>query len=164
MTEPDAHRPFTTFNFEVLLTYPGEATPFCKASFSECDGLELTMTPKTIQEGGNNFQPIHLIGTVSYGQLTLKRGMTPHSFELWDWFSKVLQKDQHGVRVEGRVHMLSSARVPGSDQIAKTASFILERCLPVKLKAPPLNAINGQVGIEEMQIAYERLRIERPPA
>jgi hypothetical protein len=61
-------RPFTTFNFKVELTLKGKKDFICSASFSECDGLEITMTPKTIQEGGNNNQPIHLIGPVSYGQ------------------------------------------------------------------------------------------------
>ena len=35
--------------------------------------------------------------------------------------------------------------------------FFLERCLPLKLKAPPLNAKEGVVAIEELQLAYEWL-------
>jgi hypothetical protein len=40
--------------------------------------------------------------------------------------------------------------------------FDLEGCLPIKLKAPALNASDGLVAVEEMQIAYERLRRQRP--
>jgi phage tail-like protein len=153
---PDLARPFTSFNFSITLTLPDQAEPFCQATFAECDGLEMTMEPKTIQEGGNNRQSIHLIGPVSYGQLNLKRGMTPDSFELWDWFDRVLQQNQHGLRAAGLVIML------GSDRQTRQAIFELTRCLPVKLKAPALNAASGEVAIEEMQIAYETLSLKRP--
>lgn len=153
---PDLARPFTVFNFSVNLTLPGQARPFCQATFAECDGLEMTMEPKKIQEGGNNRQAIHLIGPVSYGQLSLKRGMTPDSFELWDWFDRVLQQDQHGLRADGLVIMLAS------DGQTQQAIFELTRCLPIKLKAPAFNAASGAVGVEEMQIAYETLSIRRP--
>ena len=42
------------------------------------------------------------------------------------------------------------------------ARFVLTRCLPIKLKAPSLNAKDGMVAIEEMQIAYESLSIRSP--
>jgi len=38
--------------------------------------------------------------------------------------------------------------------------FILSRCLPIKLKAPTLNAREGSVAVEEMQLAYETFRWE----
>ena len=40
---------------------------------------------------------------------------------------------------------------------SEKARFVLERCIPVKLKAPTLNAKDGTVAIEELQIAYESL-------
>jgi len=113
------------------------------------------MKPKTIQEGGRNDQQIHLFGPVTYGQLSLKRGMTD-SFELWNWFEQVLQQDKHGLRASGLIVML--ANNPQSEQ----AVFKLTNCLPVKLRAPALNAKEGLIAIEEMEIAYERLKIEHP--
>jgi phage tail-like protein len=152
----DLARPFTAFNFRVKLTLPDSSEPFCKATFAECAGLEMTMSPKTIQEGGNNHQQIHLIGPVGYGQLSLKRGMTPDSFELWDWFDRVLQRGEHGLRASGLVEMLTS------DRLDKHVTFELTRCLPVKLRAPPLNAKDGLLAIEEMQIVYEMLTLRQP--
>ena len=35
------------------------------------------------------------------------------------------------------------------------ARIVLQRCLPVKLKAPALNAKDGAVAVEELQLAYE---------
>jgi len=42
------------------------------------------------------------------------------------------------------------------------ARFLLDRCLPVKLKAPALNAKDGVVAIEELQLAYESLSHKVP--
>src|SRR5215467_4242823 len=76
--------PFTAFNFSVEINVPFLGSGNFEAAFSECDGLEMTMDVKTIREGGNNTQQIKMVGAVSYGQVTLKRGMTS-SFDLWDW-------------------------------------------------------------------------------
>lgn len=147
--------PFTTFNFQVELKLNDQKEPLCEAGFSECSGLEMTMQPKTIQEGGRNHQQIHLMGTTTYGQLSLKRGMTD-SLELWNWFDLVLQEDNHWLRAEGSIEML--APDPGVKQVI----FRLTNCLPVRIRAPALNAKDGLIAIEEMSIAYERLRIELP--
>jgi len=43
---------------------------------------------------------------------------------------------------------------------AERARFVLSRCLPTKLKAPALNAKDGTIAIEEMQLAYESLTLK----
>jgi len=145
------YQPLTTFNFKVNLRLREGGTEVCAAEFSECDGLEMSIEPKSIREGGNNGQQIHLAGPVSYGQLSLKRGMTDN-FDLWNWFEKI--QENRSLRASGEVLMLSSAR----DEEVK---FALTGCLPIKLKAPSLNAQSGLVAIEEMQIAYETLSVTR---
>jgi len=163
---------FTSFNFYVAFTLPGKKQGVCEAEFSECSGLEMNMEVKTIREGGNNGEQIHLAGPLSYGQLTLKRGMTPN-FDLWDWFESV--QNQRSLRVDGEIQMLSSLRMktkqepldppspPGKKE--KNVVFKLSSCLPIKIVAPSLNAMNGEIAIEEMQIAYERLqRVTDSPA
>jgi phage tail-like protein len=143
-------RPFTTFNFRVEIQIDGDAEPVASAEFSECDGLEMSLEPKTIREGGNNGRQIHLAGPVAYGQLTLKRGMTT-SFDLWRWFERV--QSERGLRASGEVLMLSS------DRSRTDVRFTLTGCLPIKVKAPPLKASDGAIAIEEMQIAYETLHL-----
>ena len=147
--------PFTTFNFRVELQYGPSGTAICDAEFAECDGLELSLEPKTIREGGNNSRPIHLVGPVSYGQLTLKRGMTT-DFGLWEWFEAVQQTSGHGVRASGEIALRSE------DGQSDRMRFAIDGCLPIKLKVPALNAKDGQVAIEEMQIVYESLSRKKP--
>jgi phage tail-like protein len=145
-------RPFTTFRFLVEVKVDGLADQVCGATFSEVDGLEMTMEPKTIREGGNNTVMVHLLGPVSYGQLTLKRGMT-RNFDLWKWFARVNSPGYRGLRSRLEIVLVSS------DGTTEDARFVAEGCVPTKLKAPALNAREGQIAIEEMQIIYQSLTL-----
>jgi phage tail-like protein len=145
--------PFTAFNFSVEINVPGLTSRVCSAAFAECDGLEATMEAKTIREGGNNVTQIRLTGPLSYGQLTLKRGMTA-TFDLWDWMAAVSTRP--ALRADAEVVVL------GADGHTERVRFLLSRCLPVKVKAPPLNARDGLVAIEELGLVYERLTLKRP--
>ncbi len=151
--------PFTAFNFSVEINVPGIGPKLCNAAFSDCDGLDMTMDVKTIREGGNNTQQIRLIGAVNYGQLTLKRGMTD-SFDLWDWFDA----QQHGTAKQLRTDFRANAEVVlmAPDQKTERVRFVLKKCLLTKLKAPTLNAKDGLIAIEEMQLMYESLSLKRP--
>lgn len=144
-------RPFTTFNFRVEISLPDQDN-LCNAAFSECGGLEVSMSPTTIREGGNNNRPIHLTGPLTYGQLSLKRGMTA-SFDLWKWFERFSQPGNGGLRAEIHVTMLAA------DGETEQVGFKLTGCVPTKLVVPPLNAADGLVAVEEMQIAYETLSL-----
>jgi phage tail-like protein len=147
--------PFTTFNFAIEIEVPGVSQRICNAAFTECDGLEMTMEVKTIREGGNNGEQIRLTGPLSYGTLTLKRGMTA-TFDLWSWMSATLADSSLRAK-SAQVVILAG------DGKTERARFILKRCLPIKLKAPALNAKDGIVAIEELQLAYESLTL-KPPA
>jgi phage tail-like protein len=112
----------------------------------------MTMEPKTVREGGNNTQQIHLVGPVSYGNLTLKRGMTTN-LDLWKWFSLATGNTRRGTKATGEILMRDGAR-------NGTVRFKLTDCLPLKLKAPALNAKDGILAIEEMQITYSSFTVE----
>jgi phage tail-like protein len=154
MAAPAAIYPFTTFNFAVAITLDGDSKSLCDAAFSECDGLDMTMEVKTIREGGNNTQQLRLAGPVAYGQLTLKRGMTA-SFHLWTWFTDTLANP--ALRASAQVVLLAP------DGSTERARFQLSRCVPVKIKAPALNAKDGTIAIEELQIAFEEMTLTTPP-
>jgi phage tail-like protein len=145
--------PFTAFNFAVEISVPDISNQLCTAAFAECDGLEMSMEIKTIREGGNNGEQHRLVGPISYGQLTLKRGMTAN-FDLWHWFNAVLrQPTNQKLRPDATV-------IVYAPDGTKNAEFTLKRCLPLKLKAPPLNAKDGLIGIEEFQMAYQSLNLK----
>ncbi len=153
-SDAELRYPFTAFNFGVEITMPGVSSPLCGASFSECDGLEMTMDVKTIREGGNNGRQIRLTGPLSYSQLVLKRGVTADT-DLWDWFSDSF--NDPSLRATAEVVVYGSE--PGVDNATRRYRFT--GCVPVKLKAPALNAKDGLIAIEELQIAYEAMELEK---
>jgi phage tail-like protein len=149
-------QPFTSFNFAIEIDAsesPGLSPKLCNAAFAECDGLEMNMEVKTLREGGNNGVQVRLAGPLTFGTLTLKRGLTS-SFDLWDWFDDIIANPKR--RANAQVILYAA------DGQTVKAAFILTRCLPIKLKAPALNAKDGTIAIEELQIAYESLRLKKP--
>ena len=144
--------PFTAFNFSVEITRDDKPTPLASAAFTECDGLEITMEVKTIREGGNNGRQIRLAGGLAFGQLTLKRGLT-EGFDMWQWINDT--RSNPSLRASAEVVLFDASHAP-------TARFVLTRCLPIKLKAPALNAKDGLLAVEELQLAYESLEWRQP--
>jgi phage tail-like protein len=145
--------PFTTFRFEVVLNLDspldGVSDPVCDAAFSECSGLEMSMEPKTIAVGGINDHQVHLIGPVKSAQLSLKRGMTA-DLSLWNWVAAISQST--AATASGTITMWASDSTP-------VVEFSLTGCLPVRLRAPSLNAQNGVVAIEELSLVYQTLTV-----
>ena len=160
MAEPKTVYPFSAFNFDVQIEVKGlDVKRVCDGQFAECDGLEMTMDVKTIREGGNNVSQIRLIGGVNYGQVTLKRGMTANSVDLWDWFDAQQLAVPSQLRKDMRGEATIVLKTPNREK--ERVRFILRKCLLTKLKAPALNAKDGVVAIEELQLTYESMSIER---
>lgn len=142
--------PLTNFNFVVQLNVPnasglGMSSPLCQMEFAEVDGLEMTMEPKTVREGGSNTRQTNLVGRVSYSNVTLKRGVTAN-LDIWKWFAAATGNTARATRATGLIMVQDAA---GQNRIR----IDLFGCLPLKVKAPALNAKDGQVAIEELQIA-----------
>jgi phage tail-like protein len=150
-------RPLTTNRFEVVLDLdlplPGVESPLCDAAFAECDGLEASMQHKTVESGGVNDRQQHLIGPVTYGQLTLRRGMTDN-LQLWSWFARGT-RPRSVATAHGEVTIWASDATPA-------VQLTLNGCLPVRLKAPSLNARDGLVAIEELTLVYAQLVVVGP--
>lgn len=159
---PDDY-PLINFRFEVKLIIAnpqrfGLTSSLCGGQFSELDGLDMTSEVKTVREGGNNLSQIHLVGPLTYGNLTLKRGMTTN-LDLWKWFKAAAGgvADGRGTMAQGSVEIRDAANTP-------QLLFELADCLPVKIKGPAFNAKDGAVAIEEMQIAYGSFTVKPAPS
>jgi phage tail-like protein len=152
----------TNFNFEVVLTLDnppqGVRNPLCDGAFSECDGLETSTEPESFNEGGNNLYQHYRPKTVKNGRLTLRRGMTKNR-QLWLWF-RMTEEQGSGER-ENRFYAQGEITMYQADG-SEAMRFILTNCQPIRLRWPALNAQNATVAIEEMQLAYEQLRVKIP--
>jgi phage tail-like protein len=152
--------PFHTFHFDVAFTETrldgtrGDALPLCRGAFSECTGLEATMEPRVIKEGGRNYGAAQRAGQVTFATVILKRGITD-TRHLWQWFEFVNQQGRYAYRLTATITLLGRAETP-------LVKWTLANALPVKFKAPDLNAMAGEVGIEELHLAHEGLNVEKP--
>lgn len=113
--------------------------------FSECSGLEMSMTPEDYKEGGNNGTVLKFPNRVSWSNLTLKKGLGA-STKLWDWHYGFVIGE--GKRRDGLVVLLNELHVPNS-------IWFFRRGLPVKYSAPAFNAMQNNVAIESLEIAHE---------
>ena len=145
--------PLTSFNFAVEIYPDGNSAPLAEAAFAECDGIELTMDVKTIRQGGANDRAYRVPGVINYSNLTLKRGVTGN-LDLWDWVQR--STADPGLRANAEVIVFEA------DGSTEAMRYQLHRCLPIKFKAPTLSAKDGQVAIEEFQLAYEKFDVVAP--
>lgn len=142
--------PLLAFRFHVRFKKDGSEVAVCSGAFAECTGLEATMEPKVIKAGGSNYGAAQRAGTVSFATVVLKRGMTA-TRDLWNWFQLV-----NGGAYSYRL----SAEIDVQDAAGKAViTWGLQHCLPVKFKAADLNAKGTEVGIEELHLAHEGLRL-----
>lgn len=154
--------PFHVWRFEVEFSRvaldtgkaaDGAEADLCRGAFAECTGLEATMEPKVIKEGGRNYGAAQRMGQITFATVVLKRGMTRNR-DLWKWFWLVGQ-GAYAHRLNARVRMLDEA---GEEVLV----WQLEGAMPVKFKAADLNAKGSDVGIEELHIAHEGLKLLHP--
>jgi phage tail-like protein len=142
--------PLTAFRFQLRFKKDGSDVAVCSGAFAECTGLEATMEPKVIKAGGSNYGAAQRAGTVTFATVVLKRGMTA-TRDLWNWF-QLVGGGAYAYRLSAEIEMQDSA---GNAAI----TWSLDRCMPVKFKAADLNAKGNEVGIEELHLAHEGLRL-----
>jgi phage tail-like protein len=154
---PAVTYPLHVFRFYVEFTEDrlsgGESqqVTLCDGAFSECTGLEATMEPKVIQEGGHNYGAHQRVGPVTFATVILKRGITT-TRHLWQWFEFVTNSSFYTYRLTVKITLLDHS---GSPLLA----WQLDRALPVKFKGPDFNATATEVGIEELHLAHEGLTL-----
>jgi phage tail-like protein len=147
--------PLHVFRFQVDFeeaTLGGGGSPvvLCSGAFSECAGLEATMEPKVIKEGGRNYGPAQRAGPVSFATVILKRGMTT-TRHLWKWFEFV-----NGGAYAHRLNVIVTMFDYAGNEVVR---WKLENAMPIKFKAADLNAKGTEIGVEELHLAHEGLSL-----
>lgn len=145
--------PLHVFRFHVRFRrVSGGSGPedICRGAFSDCTGLEATMEPKAIKAGGLNYGAVQRAGPVSFATVVLKRGMTS-SRDLYTWF-QLVAGGSYAYRLAAEIEVQN----PAGEAVL---TWGLDECLPVKFKAADLNAKGTDVGVEELHLAHQGLRL-----
>jgi len=153
--------PFHIFRFGVTFkeapiggTVGKDNVDICSGAFSDCTGLEATMEPKVIKEGGRNYGPAQRAGQVTFSTVILKRGITT-TRHLWQWWEYFNVTGAYAHRMQVTIMLMDTAGKP-------VTGWQLDRAMPIKFKSPDLNAKGTEIGIEELHLAHEGLRVIKP--
>jgi phage tail-like protein len=157
----DLDTPVGAFAFHVSIKVAGAANgaELCSGAFAEVGGLEATMEPKVVTEGGSNYGPHQLVGPISFATVVLKRGMTT-ARDLWAWwtlFAGANGADGKYAKTQSRCDVQVSLAGPDRSTLL---TWTLTNAMPVKFKAGDLMARGTDVAIEELHFVHEGLRLE----
>jgi phage tail-like protein len=139
--------PYAGFNF--LL----EIDSVQVAGFSECSGLQMEIKTFDYKEGGRNNSTLKFPEHASYGNVTLKRGVTV-SNELVGW-----QIDAAEGRFQRTEEGENFAIVFMDELGTPVKRWNLVRAFPVKWAGPDLKATGGEIAIESLEIAHEGIQV-----
>ncbi|NIV07641.1 MAG: phage tail protein [candidate division Zixibacteria bacterium] len=153
--------PFLNYNFKFILGIDG----FYAAGFTECSGLQAETKTFQYKEGGRNNTTLHFPEHTSYGNITLKTGITFINDLLLDWQQDI---------ATGQFRLNPRSSPPGGlrENAKPVAIILLDElrdevwrwtligAIPVKWVGPDLKSTGNEVAIETIEIAHEGFRVE----
>mgnify|MGYP001249992578 CR=1 FL=1 len=142
--QPRAGRgdPFAGFNFSV------EIEGLLAGGFAEVTGLSAQIEVQPYREGGGNSYAHQLPGPASYGNLTLRRGLTDADL-FWGWLQDVAEGAI--VRRNLTVALLSTGGEP-------LMLWDIRRAFPVRWAGPDLRAAGAELAFETVELAHHGIR------
>jgi len=139
--------PYASFNF--LL----EIDSVQVGGFAECSGLQVDIKTFDYKEGGRNNSTLKFPEHASYGNVTLKCGVTV-SNQLIGW-----QLDAAAGRFGRSSEGENFAIILRDEQGNAVKRWNLVRAFPVSWKGPDLKATGGEIAIESLEIAHEGIQV-----
>ena len=144
--------PLHIFRFRVEVTADsltqGPQGGSTELAFAECTGLEATMEPKVIKEGGRNYGAAQRPGGVTFATVVLKRGVSTDR-SMWQIFNGT-SCGMYAPRLQVKITLLDGKH-------NAIMAWQLAHAMPVKFKFADLNGKGTEVGIEELHFVHEGL-------
>jgi phage tail-like protein len=141
--------PFASFRFKL------EIDSIQVAGFSEVTGLNMETKVMEYKEGGNNATTLKFPEATTFGNVTLKRGVS-QSNDLFDWQRDVatgqFKKNPRANSPNVAIVLMDEA---GTSEVKR---WNLVRALPVKWVGPDLKANASETGIEALELAHEGIQ------
>jgi phage tail-like protein len=122
------------------------------AGFSEVTVPDITIDTVDYREGDDPPYKRVLSGLVTYGRVTLQRGLT-NVTDLYDWHNTIVTK---GASLPGARKNVTIQLNNGS-QDNPGASWTLFNAWPISYKTGALNAASSEVVIETLEMAVETI-------
>ncbi|HVF50280.1 MAG TPA: phage tail protein [Pyrinomonadaceae bacterium] len=133
--------PFATFNYRV------EIDGITIAGFSEVTGLNTETNVIDYREGTEEIHPRKLPGLNKFGNITLKKGISP-DMQMYNWRKTV---------VDGDIERKNMSIILHNEKHDEVVRWNIINAWPSKYTAPDLKASANEVGIESVEIVHEGL-------
>lgn len=152
--------PWTKMNFLVTVD-----TINATAAFSEASGMEASVDVIEFRQGNSgSFSPIKVPGLVKHGNVTLKYGYTEsNEFRNWAMACTSDRRAEMMPRHDVKIELLNTLEGMSSDNMTtsgKTSNqYLLRDAWIRKYSAPEMNALQSEIAIETVEIAFERLEL-----
>lgn len=144
----NSNYPLTGFHFTVKWSDDDE-----NVSFSEVSGLSVSTTAIEYREGANKeYTTFKMPGLKKYNNVTLKRGSMASDNGFFDWFNSIANNTVE--RRDITISLLNEEHEPA-------VTWSLKNAFPIKYDAGSLNASDGKVVIESVELAYESFTVTR---
>jgi phage tail-like protein len=131
--------PHGNFNFLV------EIDGISRAAFQQCSGIDATTEVTEYREGGDNLGSRKLPGRTKYSNISLKWGLADDR-DLYDWHRRV---------VEGQIERKNGSIVLLNRRGEEVARWNFVRAWPTVWHGSDLNAEDGKIAVETMELAHE---------
>ena len=123
-----------------------------EGSFVECSGMSARREVCEVREGGANDIVHKLPGRITYGDLTLRKGVM-FSTKMWDWFEEGMKGYQVKRQDITIVQLSSYFNVPARWYNVKDA-------FPVSWEAARLASDSNQLAMESLTFTFKSIEVE----
>jgi phage tail-like protein len=119
-------------------------------AFRECTGLGSENEVVEYKASGPKGEYVikKVPGRLKWNNITLKRGITENSMDMWDWRKLVEEGKVDEARKNGSIVMFNQK----GDPIARWEFYF---AWPSKITGPSANAQNNEVALEELELTHE---------
>ncbi|HEX8190409.1 MAG TPA: phage tail protein [Pyrinomonadaceae bacterium] len=131
--------PFASFNFKL------EIEGITVAGFSEVTGLNQESNVIDYREGQEPITPRKLPGLNKFGNITLKRGISP-DLSVYNWRKTV---------TDGDIERRNASIVLHNEKHEEVVRWNLVNAWPSKYVGPDLKANANEVAIESIELTHE---------
>ncbi len=131
--------PFASFNFKL------EIEGITVAGFSEVTGLNQESNVIDYREGQEGITPRKLPGLNKFGNITLKRGISP-DLSVYNWRKTV---------TDGDIERRNASIVLHNEKHEEVVRWNLVNAWPSKYVGPDLKANANEVAIESIELTHE---------
>jgi phage tail-like protein len=138
-------------NFHFMVQFPFDPTGTTDVSFQSVTGLDSTLETEPVKEGGENRFTHVLPVRRKYGPLVLKRGLLgPDQSQLTSYLQQVFANDVFTPMDMVTIHLLDETH-------QSLLCWSVNNVWPLSWKLSELNAMQGEVLIETLELNYNQL-------